>query len=73
MSELVMIAGKEGVRLVLYAAKPTHEKIVSHGPFIADTEAEISDLYRQYRSGKMYHIADAPSEQKIHLNSPMAK
>ncbi|HYO21453.1 MAG TPA: pirin-like C-terminal cupin domain-containing protein, partial [Flavisolibacter sp.] len=36
-SELQLTAGGEGARLVLYAAKPTGENIVSHGPFIADS------------------------------------
>ena len=64
-SNLAMQAGENGVRFVLYAAKPTHEEIVSYGPFIADTQAEIADLYKQYRSGTMKHIAAAPEAQKL--------
>ncbi|SFE59961.1 pirin family protein [Spirosoma endophyticum] len=64
-SNLTMQAGENGVRFVLYAAKPTHENIVSYGPFIADTQAEIADLYKQYRSGTMKHIATAPEAQKL--------
>ncbi|AKD57001.1 pirin family protein [Spirosoma radiotolerans] len=64
-SRLTMQAGENGVRFVLYAAKPTHEAIVSYGPFIADTQAEIADLYKRYRSGLMKHIATAPEAQKL--------
>lgn len=64
-SNLTMLAGQNGVRLVLYAAEPTHETIVSYGPFIADTQTEISDLYKQYRGGAMTHIAAAPDTQKL--------
>jgi len=60
-----MQAGDNGVRFVLYAAEPTHETIVSYGPFIADTQAEIADLYKQYRNGTMKHIATAPEDQKL--------
>ena len=64
-STLTMQAGDNGVRFVLYAAEPTHETIVSYGPFIADTQAEIADLYKQYRNGTMKHIATAPEDQKL--------
>ncbi|GAB4036015.1 pirin family protein [Spirosoma jeollabukense] len=64
-SNLTMQAGEDGVRFVLYAAEPTHENIFSYGPFIADTQAEIADLYKQYRSGTMKHIATAPEDQKL--------
>jgi redox-sensitive bicupin YhaK (pirin superfamily) len=66
-SELIFKAGAEGVRLVLYAAKPTGESIVSHGPFIADSSEDISRLYHEYRQGNMKHIAAVPENQKISL------
>jgi redox-sensitive bicupin YhaK (pirin superfamily) len=64
-SNLSMLAGENGARFVLYAAEPTHENIVSYGPFIADTQTEIADLYKQYRNGTMKHIAAAPDAQKL--------
>ncbi|MGA0555388.1 pirin family protein [Larkinella sp. VNQ87] len=64
-SNLTMQAGENGARFVLYAARPTHETIVSYGPFIADTQAEIADLYNQYRNGKMKHIATTPEARKL--------
>lgn len=64
-STLTMQAGENGGRFVLYAAKPTHDNIVSYGPFIADTQAEIADLYKQYRNGAMKYIATVPEAQKL--------
>ncbi|GAB3041634.1 pirin family protein [Spirosoma pulveris] len=64
-SNLTLLAGQNGVRFVLYAAEPTHESIVSYGPFIADTQTEIADLYKQYRNGRMTHIAAASDTQKL--------
>lgn len=63
-SESVLTVGSaiEEARFILYAGQPQREPIVSHGPFIADTEAEIKDLYRQYRQGKMKHIATVINE-----------
>jgi len=54
-------------RLVLYAGAPLREQIVAHGPFIADSTEAISDLYRQYRAGRMPHIATVPAAQRILL------
>jgi hypothetical protein len=67
LSELELTAGKEGARLVLYAAKPTGEEIVSHGPFIAGSSGEIAGLYYNYRQGKMQHISSVGESQKIVL------
>jgi quercetin 2,3-dioxygenase len=50
-SELELVGGELGARLVLYAGLPQHEPIVQHGPFVAGSPAEINDLYRQFRAG----------------------
>jgi len=64
-SELKLTAGEEGARLILYAARPLREEIVSHGPFIADSADDIQRLYREYRGGKMKHISKAQESQRI--------
>ena len=66
-SELRLTAGNEGVRFVLYAAKPLGENIVNHGPFIADSSEDILRIYQQYREGKMQHISSVSSSQRIQL------
>jgi redox-sensitive bicupin YhaK (pirin superfamily) len=67
LSDLKLTTGKDGVRFVLYAAKPTGENIVSHGPFIADSSEDIARLYQEYRQGKMKHILTVDESQKILL------
>jgi redox-sensitive bicupin YhaK (pirin superfamily) len=64
-SVLTLTAGASGVRLVLYAGKPTGESIVSYGPFIADSSEDIQRLFQEYRQGKMKHINTVPVEQRI--------
>jgi redox-sensitive bicupin YhaK (pirin superfamily) len=64
-SDLLLTAGKEGVRIVLYAGKPTGESIVSHGPFIADSSEDIKRLYQEYREGRMKHISKVGDSQRI--------
>jgi redox-sensitive bicupin YhaK (pirin superfamily) len=66
-SELMLTAGEDGVRLVLYAGKPTGENIVSHGPFIGDSNEDIMRLYREYRQGSMQHISTVPVGQRVML------
>jgi redox-sensitive bicupin YhaK (pirin superfamily) len=66
-SDLLLSAGEEGVRFVLYAGKPTGEPIVSYGPFIADSSEDIKRLYQDYREGKMKHISTVPESQRIQL------
>jgi quercetin 2,3-dioxygenase len=39
--------------------------VVSHGPFIGDSEDDIRRLYSEYRQGKMPHLNDLPKHRKI--------
>jgi len=64
-SELGIHAGKSGARFVLYSGQPQGDPIVSHGPFIADTQEDISRLYRDFRTGKMKHISTVAESQKF--------
>ncbi|MCD2424491.1 pirin family protein [Niabella pedocola] len=67
-ASILKVTAQEGdARLVLYAGAPQHEKIVAHGPFIADSADAIPDLYHRYRSGRMPHIATVPAAQRILL------
>ena len=66
-SELKLEAGKEGVRLILYAGKPTGDAIVSHGPFIGGSNDDILRLYNEYRQGKMKHISVVEEERRVVL------
>ena len=65
-SELQLKAGKDGVRLILYAAKPQGEPIVSHGPFITDNEGQVQKLYQDFRHGRMDHISTIPQQITIY-------
>jgi redox-sensitive bicupin YhaK (pirin superfamily) len=64
-SELKLNAGESGGRVILYAAQPQGESIVSHGPFIGDTQEDIVRLYKEFRQGKMQHISTVPENQRI--------
>jgi len=55
-SELKLTAGDAGARFILYGGQPQQDPIVSHGPFIGDTQDDIRRLYSEFRQGKMQHI-----------------
>lgn len=67
LSELQVTAGEAGTRVVLYAGKPTGESMISHGPFIGDSPADITRLYHDYRQGRIKHIETLPCSQRIVL------
>lgn len=69
-SEITYKAGKEGTRFVFYAGEPTKSPLVSHGPFIADTQDDILRFYQSYRNGEMKHIKTYTSE---HFTSKQGK
>ena len=64
-SELTVFAGASGTRFVLYSGQPQGVKIVSHGPFIGDTNEDITRLYREFRAGKMQHISSVAGSRRI--------
>jgi redox-sensitive bicupin YhaK (pirin superfamily) len=63
-SALNIKAGANGARIVIYSGQPQGDPIVSQGPFIADSTADIQRLFRDYREGKMKHISTVPAAQR---------
>ena len=51
-SEVVLAASGGPLRALFYAGRPLHEPVVSRGPFVMNTEAEIEQAYADYRDGK---------------------
>jgi len=66
-SELKLTAGDSGARVILYSGQPQGHPIVSHGPFIGDSQHDIIRLYNDYRQGKMKHISSVAESQRIKL------
>src|SRR5690606_7477125 len=65
LSQVNLRSEEGGARFVIYAALPTGDEIVTHGPFVADTPEDIRQLYADYRAGKMQHITEVDAAQKI--------
>ncbi|MHA6247737.1 pirin-like C-terminal cupin domain-containing protein [Pontibacter sp. CAU 1760] len=50
---LVQVEALEDAYLLFGHALPFNEPVVSHGPFVMNTEQEIQQAFQDYQSGKM--------------------
>ena len=51
--EGIGIQALEATRILLMSGAPLNEKVVSHGPFVMNTETQILEAMRDYQKGKM--------------------
>lgn len=51
--EGIAIAAQEDARVLLMTGKPLNEKVVSHGPFVMNTQTQVLEAMRDYQMGKM--------------------
>jgi redox-sensitive bicupin YhaK (pirin superfamily) len=63
-SELEIVAGERGARLVVYAGEPLAEPLVQHGPFVAGSRVEIAELYRRFQGGGFASMSQIARSQE---------
>ncbi|MGC3945140.1 MAG: pirin family protein [Chryseolinea sp.] len=51
--EGITLTGLEDTRVLLMSAEPLNEKVVSHGPFVMNTQTQILEAMRDYQMGRM--------------------
>jgi len=49
----ISMEAKEDTRVLLISGEPLNEKVVSHGPFVMNTETQILEAMRDYKIGRM--------------------
>lgn len=49
----ILLKAKSDAKLLLMAGEPINEPMVSHGPFVMNSETEILEAMRDYQQGKM--------------------
>jgi redox-sensitive bicupin YhaK (pirin superfamily) len=59
-NEVRLHAGAQGVHLVLLAAQPLNEPVVSHGPFIGASVEQVQAMLQRYHSGQMGRLDPSP-------------
>ncbi|HEX7797734.1 MAG TPA: pirin family protein, partial [Vicinamibacterales bacterium] len=53
-----LTAGKNGARVMLYAAERQDVPIVTHGPFVAESRADLVRLSQDYVEGRMPRVSE---------------
>lgn len=51
--QVTMQSGDQGVKAIWLAAKPLHEPIVQHGPFVMNTQEEIMQAIADYQQNRL--------------------
>jgi redox-sensitive bicupin YhaK (pirin superfamily) len=50
---LRFFAAEEPAEFLVLGGEPLNEPVVSYGPFVMNTRAQIEECFRNYRAGKM--------------------
>lgn len=50
---LTLSAAQTGVRFLLIAGRPINETVIQHGPFVMNTQAEITQAIEDYQNGSL--------------------
>jgi redox-sensitive bicupin YhaK (pirin superfamily) len=61
-SRLHLAAGEAGAHAVLYAGEPQHRPIVTHGPFVGGSRADLMRMSRDFMSGKFQRMSELARE-----------
>lgn len=51
--DAIILEALEDTRVLFLSGEPLNEKVVSHGPFVMNTQTEILEAMRDYQMGKM--------------------
>lgn len=51
--EQITIKANSSTRILLMSGMPINEKMVSHGPFVMNSETQLMEAFRDYQMGKM--------------------
>ncbi|MDZ7650624.1 MAG: pirin-like C-terminal cupin domain-containing protein [Cytophagales bacterium] len=51
--EGITLEALEDTRILLLSGQPLNEPVVSHGPFVMNTQTQIMEAMRDYQKGKM--------------------
>jgi len=61
-TRLRLVSGASGARVVLYAGERQGVPIVMHGPFVAETRADLMRVSQAYMQGKLPRVSELATE-----------
>jgi quercetin 2,3-dioxygenase len=64
-STLTLTAGSTGATVLIYAGEAQGADIVSHGPFIGDTEEDITRKFSEYRNGQFVRLSELTTGARL--------
>lgn len=65
-SVLALRAGASGARVLLYAGEPQNAPLVQYGPFVAGSQAEVVQLFKEFREGRFLRMSELTPAQHLH-------
>lgn len=71
-TSVLRLEGSEGerARIVLYAGEPQHRPIVTHGPFVGETRADLMRVSRDYMEGRFPRVSALTRESRSAAHEP---
>lgn len=64
-TSLRLTAGPEGARVLLYAGERQNVPVVTHGPFVAESRADLQRLGLAYTQGRLPRISEIARRQRM--------
>lgn len=62
VATLRLTAGQQGARVALYAGERQDVPIVTHGPFVGESRADLARVSKAYMEGRMPRVSDLRSK-----------
>jgi redox-sensitive bicupin YhaK (pirin superfamily) len=57
--EPIHLSAEASVRVLVLAGQPLNEPIISYGPFVAGSDMQLRDAFRDYQAGKFGEVVEA--------------
>ena len=73
VTPVVMIAGDDGARFLIYAGERQRVPIVLHGPFVGESRADLMRLSKLYMDGKMPRISELEPDSELQPMLPPSR
>jgi redox-sensitive bicupin YhaK (pirin superfamily) len=67
-----LTAEAQGARFVLYAGEPQREPLIHYGPFVADDERVLTQMFHDYRAGLFTRMSELSGGRHVRRDAVVA-